>query len=241
MKTPNSGNIPLSAETIQIPPEERLFYGAFGISPLKLYVDKTPTELLKLKIYLRNKYFNIKKLQLSERLKSFNVPSWKLPTASKHLAEAGFYFVGPADYVECYQCGLGLKNWNLTFCPFEQHLYYNPHCTHTLLIKRDTFSEILKQKVAAQFINILNAEYESSGSCYSLTSNVTEACKTSNSCPNENGLCVICTTERNDVILFPCRHISTCGLCTSNIWRCSICNSPYTAFSKVYVSGCSAD
>lgn len=235
-----SNNITIEAEKTSVGPEHSLFEGAFPLVPSGVSINKTPEEFLKLQIYLRQRFFNIHMVQTTDREKSFNVSSWKCSDSSKNLARAGFYFVGPSDYIECFQCGLGFVNWKDSFCPFEHHLFFNPYCTHTVLVKGTLFADRLKQVIASRYVAILNRVSEASDS-YTLTNTVVYP---ETPPMSENGSetalgvlgdCVICLAGCNDIVLFPCRHVSTCGNCTSNLVKCAICNTKFSAFSKVYV------
>ena len=62
------------------------------------------------------------------RLKTFeHWPNRGKPTPQQ-LAENGFYFTGHFDGVECYSCGLRLKNWGPKDSPVEEHFKYNKKC-----------------------------------------------------------------------------------------------------------------
>jgi hypothetical protein len=50
------------------------------------------------------------------------------------LAEAGFYHVGSAtgDNVKCFKCNGGLRNWQSTDVPMQEHKRYFPECPFVL-------------------------------------------------------------------------------------------------------------
>ena len=65
---------------------------------------------------------------VKNRLKTFeNWPNRGKPTPHQ-LAENGFYFTGHYDGVECYSCGLRLKNWRASDSPLEEHRKYSKKC-----------------------------------------------------------------------------------------------------------------
>ncbi|CAG9819993.1 unnamed protein product [Phaedon cochleariae] len=51
------------------------------------------------------------------------------------LANAGFYFKGKDDIVECFQCGIEIHMWNHEDIPIEDHLKYSKICPYANLIK----------------------------------------------------------------------------------------------------------
>ena len=64
----------------------------------------------------------------SERLNTFN--SWPLfhhPEAQE-LAQGGFYYTGFGDRVQCFYCGLLLKDWTKTDVVVDEHFRHNPKC-----------------------------------------------------------------------------------------------------------------
>ncbi|MDP0589529.1 MAG: RING-HC finger protein [Candidatus Endonucleobacter bathymodioli] len=50
--------------------------------------------------------------------------------STNDIAEAGFFFVGYEDYVRCFYCGKGLRNWRSTDDPFVVHAQWYPSCAY---------------------------------------------------------------------------------------------------------------
>lgn len=72
---------------------------------------------------------------LQSRIASFeNWPSTKTQDRIE-LAKAGFTYTGVDDTVKCFHCGIGLKDWPLDACPWEQHVLASPTCGHVLQCK----------------------------------------------------------------------------------------------------------
>jgi hypothetical protein len=213
------------------PNTERVFLGAFPIHfrDLEDCTKKTPSVLSALRIYARSGFHNIEMLEKNTRLQSFQKPEWLFPDCSEKLADAGFFLVGPGDYIECYQCGLGLKNWDVSFCPYENHLYYKPHCSHTILVRSEISISNFKNRLAQRFIDIL--ERNTPNESYSLVSSG-EASQIMSEGKNEE--CVICYSAARNVTIFPCRHFSACGSCVSNLANCAVCKTSIQYFMKVY-------
>ncbi|XP_047468419.1 baculoviral IAP repeat-containing protein 3-like [Penaeus chinensis] len=52
------------------------------------------------------------------------------------LVEAGFYHIGISDHVQCFHCGVGLRNWEWDDDPWELHAKWNPDCIYVKLINK---------------------------------------------------------------------------------------------------------
>jgi len=64
---------------------------------------------------------------VKDRLKTFrNWPNKRI--APKTLAEAGFFYCGRADIVECFKCGTKGHNWVEDDKPMEDHMRWNKDC-----------------------------------------------------------------------------------------------------------------
>lgn len=44
------------------------------------------------------------------------------------LCDAGFYYTGVEDCVQCFWCGLSLKSWEPEDDPWEEHTRFKPRC-----------------------------------------------------------------------------------------------------------------
>lgn len=62
-----------------------------------------------------------------DRLKTFkNWPNKRIDP--KKLADAGFFYCGRADIVECYKCGIKGHNWVENDKPMDDHMRWNKDC-----------------------------------------------------------------------------------------------------------------
>ena len=50
----------------------------------------------------------------------------------REFADAGFYYLGDQDRVNCFYCNGGLKNWEPTDDPFQEHTKGHPLCEYIL-------------------------------------------------------------------------------------------------------------
>ena len=55
------------------------------------------------------------------RVQSFDALTLKTNVFPKHLAKAGFYYIGPGDRVHCAFCYMNLHNWNVGNDPHLVH------------------------------------------------------------------------------------------------------------------------
>ncbi|XP_044005557.1 baculoviral IAP repeat-containing protein 7-like [Aphidius gifuensis] len=60
------------------------------------------------------------------------------------LAEAGFFYTGIGDYVQCYHCGNGIKDWLPNEDPWEEHARYFKECYFVRVIKGQEFIDHFK-------------------------------------------------------------------------------------------------
>ncbi|XP_067667421.1 uncharacterized protein [Haliotis asinina] len=67
--------------------------------------------------------------EAAARLDSFT--SWPrayVPQSPESLVAAGFYYIGSADRVTCFQCGITLRDWDVGHDPVAEHREYSPNC-----------------------------------------------------------------------------------------------------------------
>ncbi|KAG8131613.1 hypothetical protein E2320_009532 [Naja naja] len=65
-----------------------------------------------------------------KRLQTFQLWPVSVPVSPADLAAAGFYFVGPADTVQCFCCGGLLYNWVADEDPMVEHKKFFPSCLY---------------------------------------------------------------------------------------------------------------
>lgn len=79
------------------------------------------------------------------RKESFNQWPPDIPQNVASLVDAGFYYTGTTDSVKCFQCGGGLKNWEATDVPWEEHARWFPDCQYVALNKGREYVELSKK------------------------------------------------------------------------------------------------
>lgn len=70
-----------------------------------------------------------------QRLASYKEWPISLKQRPKELSEAGFYYTGKGDKTLCFHCGGGLKNWEESDDPWEQHAKWFSCCEYLALQK----------------------------------------------------------------------------------------------------------
>ncbi|NXG01230.1 BIR7B protein, partial [Sakesphorus luctuosus] len=67
---------------------------------------------------------------MARRLRTFRRWPRSSPVSPRDLVEAGFFYVGPRDEVQCFCCGGVLKDWRRGDCPIIEHLNFFPSCKY---------------------------------------------------------------------------------------------------------------
>lgn len=75
----------------------------------------------------------------NKRFDSFRYVMDKFTQTTEHLSEAGLFYQGPNDSVSCYMCGGGMRNWEATDTPWEEHARHYPQCHWVKTTKGDQF------------------------------------------------------------------------------------------------------
>ncbi|KAL3863441.1 hypothetical protein ACJMK2_005197 [Sinanodonta woodiana] len=83
---------------------------------------------------------------LEERIQSFNGWPVHLDQTPQLMAEAGFFYVGIQDYVRCFQCGGGLKNFERGDNPWVEHTRWYPQCAYVLAKMGQRFVDAVAKK-----------------------------------------------------------------------------------------------
>lgn len=82
-----------------------------------------------------------------DRMKSFRDWPKSYATYQIHnLADAGFYYTGESDKIQCFFCGVRLHNWNDTENPMDQHIIWSPNCSFLKMTKGDKYIYQTREK-----------------------------------------------------------------------------------------------
>lgn len=83
------------------------------------------------------------------REKSFKGLKKKLPKKRKMFAEAGFFYKGVYDHVQCFYCGGELKDLQAGDNPFEEHAGWYGDCLFIKAVKGEEFVKSFSEPVRA--------------------------------------------------------------------------------------------
>lgn len=192
----------------------------------------------------------------ANRLKSFEDWPKAMKQKPQQLSDAGFFYTGKGDRVACFSCGGGLKDWEQSDDPWEQHGMWYEKCEYVKLVKGTQFINKLEEKKRQQLAKSEENELKSSRehlSCSNDTNksvhNLAESSKdkvSSNADEfyeddekkgiHEKKICKICFNAQYDTTFYPCGHIIACAKCASSVTKCPCCRQPFTNVIKVYFS-----
>ncbi|XP_018772712.2 baculoviral IAP repeat-containing protein 7 [Serinus canaria] len=91
--------------------------------------DAAPAERLEPRA-ARCRLFNSSMRSGARRLRTFQQWPRTAPVSARDLVEAGFFYVGPGDEVQCFCCGGILKDWRPGDCPLTEHVRFFPSCKY---------------------------------------------------------------------------------------------------------------
>ncbi|NXU96025.1 BIR7B protein, partial [Cettia cetti] len=78
----------------------------------------------------RCQLFDSSMRSVARRMRTFQQWPRTAPVSARDLVEAGFFYVGPRDEVQCFCCGGVLKDWRPGDCPMIEHLNFFPSCKY---------------------------------------------------------------------------------------------------------------
>lgn len=96
-----------------------------------------------------------KYMRIQTRIDTFANTSWlEQPVSRNNLyfqkpeffAKAGFFYMGEADHVACFWCGLELVQWEPIDIPLYEHVRHRPQCPWIIRILGRQRAELLYMK-----------------------------------------------------------------------------------------------
>lgn len=114
------GNVPLESSIADIPSNTSYTDVCGGFIRPHSQPEKLPKQLREPREPKFSTYM--------ERLQSFKNWPKGLAQTPRQCSEAGFYYSGIADFVRCFYCGGGLKNWEPTHDVWIEHIKWYPTC-----------------------------------------------------------------------------------------------------------------
>lgn len=85
-------------------------------------------------------------VDIERRVESFQGWPNHLDQTATQMAEAGFYFVGVADFTRCYCCGGGLRNWEPGDDPVLEHTRWFPNCEYVKILKGERYVAAVQRR-----------------------------------------------------------------------------------------------
>ena len=87
---------------------------------------------------------------VESRLKTFSQWPTRLKQTPRAMAQAGFFYLGTNDHVNCFHCGCGLRNWEPEDDPWLEHARWFPQCRFLLLMKGEQYVQEAVQSMASR-------------------------------------------------------------------------------------------
>lgn len=163
----------------------------------------------------------------SHRLASYKDWPISMKQRPEELAEAGFYYTGRGDWVACFSCGGGLKDWKELDVPWEEHAMWYNKCEYLKLMKGQKFIDEISPPssskdtvcvAVSQLVNLRLKDKEEK-SIISL---------------DESRMCKICCECEYNTVFFPCGHIIACVKCATSVMKCPYCRQSFTSIKRIY-------
>lgn len=136
----------------------------------------------------------------TDRLKSYDDWPISMNQKPKELSDAGFFYTGKGDRVQCFHCGGGLKDWEQNDESWEQHALWFDDCEYLKLMKGLIYIKEVKKNYKQTL---------SSASISPVLQNTDETLDVI-----FGKLCKICNNKENQKSFFPCEHVMTCTMCS---------------------------
>lgn len=159
-----------------------------------------------------------------ERLSSFKEWPKSMKQTPEQMADAGFFYTGKSDVVQCFCCGGSLRDWLSEDDPWTEHAINFSGCAYLNLLKSaDFIKECQKDKIAKD-----NSKEQAEAV-------VSEPNEASDDGDDDDKICKLCYSKPYDTVFIPCGHVVACGKCASSTTKCPMCNERYTNILRIYL------
>jgi len=182
------------------------------------------------------------------RLNSFKEWPPGLKQTKEMMAEAGLWYFGSSDYVKCFYCDGGLKEWNENDDPWVEHAGWFSQCGFVRLVRGDKFV----QESQAEVRRIVQTRREQMGiktendvipaisrlsvqNSFDSTMSEEELIK-ENQEMKEQRQCKVCMDCEVEVVFLPCAHLVSCAKCATGLSKCAVCRTPILETVRVYMA-----
>ncbi|XP_050075193.1 death-associated inhibitor of apoptosis 1-like [Anopheles maculipalpis] len=162
----------------------------------------------------------------SARLLSFKEWPKAMKQTPEQLADAGFFYTGKSDIVQCFCCGSALRNWLSEDDPWTEHAANFSGCYYVKLMKSEDFIRQCQKQTTANDSSVEQAEAN-------VVSKPNEASEDE---VTDEKSCKVCYSRPYDTVFMPCGHVVACGKCASSVTKCPLCNEQYTNVVRIFLS-----
>ena len=171
----------------------------------------------------------------NKRLATFFERFWPVSLNQDNfkMAEAGFFYSGFGDIVICAFCGLSLNKWLPNDDPITEHRKFNQDCKFVRLFqdKNSNTNRINLNSISSSLFNLRkNLDYYGNIVYFYFHEKILKR-RIYNRIIN---ICKICLSEESNILILPCRHVSTCLTCTLCTEICPICRSEIISTIKIF-------
>lgn len=161
-----------------------------------------------------------------------------LKQTPEQLADAGFFYTKIGDRVVCFNCGLGLRGWEIDDDPWEEHARFSENCEYVNLVKGKKFIEEAKARkpVGVEQPKPSPEKCETQSKIVSPKEDSdTEKCYEKWDEKHREWLnCKICFLNEFNTVFVSCGHMIACAKCASSLSNCPTCRNPFREIIRVY-------
>lgn len=158
------------------------------------------------------------------RLYSFADWPYTYHTQPEKLAEAGLFYTGIEDRVNCFACGGGLKDWSLDDDPWLEHATkLDGKCCFLLSVKGQKFLDFARGDFNVTTKTVSQPERDDSA--VSSNGNITFV---------SDQACKICYESQYNTAFLPCGHVVSCNNCAKLLSECPMCRCEIEKTINVY-------
>lgn len=177
---------------------------------------------------------------LTERQKTLTF--WVPVTREKlnKFAEAGFFYTGVDDRIQCFHCSLSLQHWSgeINGDPWETHAALFPYCAHMRQCKGDKYilNILEKQPMQAQpkpLRDNKNEERERTEDVEESISLDIDILEKENETLRNKLMCKMCISDVARIVIKSCGHIASCAQCFPALRICPFCRALITQRVRV--------
>lgn len=189
------------------------------------------------------------------RMRTFDDWPRTMKQRPRELTDAGFFYTGKSDRVLCHSCGGGLRDWDDSDDPWEQHALWFSKCDYLKLVKGEDYIKYVQEKFQPSGeVNGNSDETMPEGSDENVNANEQAKMRASEMVArpststadlrepsserpvNESKLCKICYTNEYNTAFYPCGHVVACAKCASSVTTCPVCRKPFDNLIRIYLS-----